>query len=170
LAFATLAALVACIVARRPVVGWGLSAALASHFLRDASVGGLTPLLWPLPLITIPTWSYVLAEFTLFGVPLRWHPAVSRQDGGKGACRILFCVINLGEVLYIIERERSLAQAREVLALIDHLPVIVLPATRDAVLAAAHVKAWKRTHALLRTCPSRSGSMGIPSNQVISSQ
>ena len=50
-------------------------------------------------------------------------------------------IINLGEVLYITEREQGLFQAQKVLAAIDQLPLQIMPATRTAVIAAAHIKA-----------------------------
>lgn len=50
-------------------------------------------------------------------------------------------LINLGEILYIIERERGLILAQKTLAAIEQLPLEILPATRDRVLAAAHLKA-----------------------------
>lgn len=50
-------------------------------------------------------------------------------------------LINLGEVLYIEERQRGLVHAEHVLAAVDSLPVKILPVTRPTVLAAAHVKA-----------------------------
>lgn len=43
--------------------------------------------------------------------------------------------------MYITERERGLAQAQEALGLIDQLPIELVPASREAVLAAAHIKA-----------------------------
>lgn len=58
-----------------------------------------------------------------------------------GRIRILLSVINLGEVAYIVERERGLPHVHETLALIDQLPIDVLPAPREVVLAAAHIKA-----------------------------
>lgn len=53
----------------------------------------------------------------------------------------LISLINLGEVLYITERELGLPEAQAVLAAIEQLPLRILPADKDAVLAAAHVKA-----------------------------
>jgi len=58
-----------------------------------------------------------------------------------GTCAVYCSHINLGEVVYIVERERGLARAQETLGLIDQLPVAVLPASRESVLAAAHIKA-----------------------------
>lgn len=63
------------------------------------------------------------------------------RDAECGNCRVLLSLINLGEVLYITEREAGIARAREALAGIEQLPIHLLPVERDAVLAAAHVKA-----------------------------
>ena len=59
----------------------------------------------------------------------------------QGNTEIYFSLINLGEVLYITERERGLPLAQKTLAIIDQLPLNVLPASRERVLAAAHIKA-----------------------------
>ena len=56
-------------------------------------------------------------------------------------CRVVMCLVNLGEVLYITERERGLAMAQSVLALAERLPLELLDASRDLVLDAAHIKA-----------------------------
>jgi predicted nucleic acid-binding protein len=53
-------------------------------------------------------------------------------------------VNNLGEVLTISERERGLPQAQQVLSAIEQLPIEILEASRDRVLAAAHIKAGYR--------------------------
>jgi ribonuclease VapC len=58
-----------------------------------------------------------------------------------GHCRVALSIINLGEVLYITEREVGLVQAQAVLAALEQLPIEILPATRESVLAAAHIKA-----------------------------
>lgn len=63
------------------------------------------------------------------------------EQSSQGRCKILLSLINLGEVIYITERELGLARAQAALAAIEQLPIEVLPATREAVLAAAHVKA-----------------------------
>ena len=59
----------------------------------------------------------------------------------QGRCRVALSMINLGEVLYITEREVGLVQAQAVLAALEQLPIEILPATREFVLAAAHIKA-----------------------------
>jgi len=55
-------------------------------------------------------------------------------------CQLFMCVVNLGEVAYIVERERGLPRAQETLARIDELPVEVIDADRTLTLAAAHLK------------------------------
>ncbi len=55
--------------------------------------------------------------------------------------RVGLSLINLGEVIYITEREMGLAQAQVALAAIDQLPIEVIGITRERVLAAAHIKA-----------------------------
>ncbi len=58
-----------------------------------------------------------------------------------GSCTAYCSLVNLGEVVYIVERESGFAQAKETLGLIDQLPIEIVPASREAVLAAAHIKA-----------------------------
>jgi ribonuclease VapC len=58
-----------------------------------------------------------------------------------GRCHLCMCVVNLGEVIYIVERERGLPRAQETLARIDELPIEVVDADRTLALAAAHLKA-----------------------------
>ena len=53
-------------------------------------------------------------------------------------------VINLGEVLYIIEREESVQAAQMALAVIDGLPLGRVDASRGLTLEAAHFKALYR--------------------------
>jgi predicted nucleic acid-binding protein len=54
---------------------------------------------------------------------------------------VYLSLINLGEVLYITERERGLVAARRTLAAVDQLPVEIVGVSRATVLAAAHIKA-----------------------------
>jgi len=88
---------------------------------------------------------YVLDSFALLAY-LGGERGMARvreilADSARGQCRACLSLINLGKVLYIIERERSLPQAQATLAAIEQLPLDILPASRGAVLAAAHVKA-----------------------------
>lgn len=55
--------------------------------------------------------------------------------------RVYLSLINLGEALYITERERGLIQARRTLAAVDQLPLEIVGVSRPTVLAAAHIKA-----------------------------
>lgn len=63
------------------------------------------------------------------------------HDASLGEIRAWMSLINLGEVAYITERERGLAKAQEALAMVEQLPIEILPVDRPTVLAAAHVKA-----------------------------
>ena len=88
---------------------------------------------------------YVLDSYALLAY-LAGEPGGSRVreillECAQGHSRACLSLMNLGEVLYITEREAGLVKAQEALAAIDQLPIEILPASRDAVLAAAHVKA-----------------------------
>lgn len=63
------------------------------------------------------------------------HEAVLKEN------HAFMSLMNLGEVVYITERERGLAKAQEVLAVVERLPIEILPVNRQTVLAAAHIKA-----------------------------
>ena len=63
------------------------------------------------------------------------------HDASLGKSHVSLSLINLGEVAYITERERGLAKAQEVLAMVEQLPIEILPVDRQTVLAAAHIKA-----------------------------
>jgi PIN domain nuclease of toxin-antitoxin system len=41
-------------------------------------------------------------------------------------CHLSMCMVNLGEVMYIVERERGLSKAQETLARIDELPIEIV--------------------------------------------
>jgi len=59
----------------------------------------------------------------------------------KGACVLYLSWMNLGETLYIVERQRGLQDALSVLGLIKQLPISLLEVTNEQVLEAAHIKA-----------------------------
>jgi ribonuclease VapC len=89
--------------------------------------------------------SYVLDSFAVLAY-LSAEEGMARvqevlADASAGRCTALLSLINLGEVAYIIEREQGLARVHETLGMIDQMPIEVLPASREAVLAAAHIKA-----------------------------
>jgi ribonuclease VapC len=88
---------------------------------------------------------YVLDSFALLaylegeaGMP---KVRAALEGAAAGRHRVYLSLINLGEVLYVVERERGLIEAQQTLAAVDQLPLEVLPVTRATVLAAAHVKA-----------------------------
>ena len=89
--------------------------------------------------------AYVLDSFALLAY-LEAEEGMPRvrqvlNDASAGRCTVHLSLINLGEIAYIVERERGLAQAQEMLCLIDQLSIEILPASREAVLAASHIKA-----------------------------
>lgn len=89
--------------------------------------------------------AYVLDSYALLAHlqeesgKLRVREILAQASAGR--CQVYLSVINLGEIAYIIERERGLPEVHEALGLIDQLPIEVLPAPREVVLAAAHIKA-----------------------------
>ena len=58
----------------------------------------------------------------------------------EGKCHLYMCVVNLGEVVYIVERERGLPKAQETLARVDELPIEMVNVDRTLTLAASHLK------------------------------
>ncbi len=89
--------------------------------------------------------AFVLDSFALLAY-LQDEPAAARVEklmdqAGKGKCRLLLCIINLGEILYITERRGGLVKAQDALALIQQLPIEILPADEQTVFTAAHIKA-----------------------------
>jgi predicted nucleic acid-binding protein len=91
-----------------------------------------------------PVNGYVLDSFAL----LAYFEAESGSDqvrkllesAQKERCHFYLCIINLGEIVYIVERERGLPKAQEVLARIDELPVETVDVDRHLTLAAAHLQ------------------------------
>ncbi len=88
---------------------------------------------------------YILDSFALLAF-LEGEPSADRiqvilQAAQEARAQVYLSVINLGEVLYITERERSLVIAQQVLAAIEQLPLELLDASQTRVLAAAHIKA-----------------------------
>ena len=60
---------------------------------------------------------------------------------GEGKCRLYMSAVNLGEVMYIAERERGLPKAQETLARVDELPIEIVDVNRTLTMTAAHLKA-----------------------------
>jgi predicted nucleic acid-binding protein len=55
-------------------------------------------------------------------------------------CRLFMCVVNLGEVMYILKRERGMAGSQPVLALVNTLPLIIIDADYPLTVSAADIK------------------------------
>lgn len=92
---------------------------------------------------------FVLDTFALLAY-LQDETGASRVEtllerAAKEKCRLCISTINLGEMLYIIERREGVAKTQDALALIRQLSLEILPADEQAVFAAAHIKA---SHAL----------------------
>jgi predicted nucleic acid-binding protein len=91
------------------------------------------------------TADYVLDSYALLayfeGEPGSEQVRRLLEAAKEGQCRLYMCVINLGEVMYIVERERGLPKAQEILARVDELPIEVINVDRTLTLAAAHLKA-----------------------------
>jgi predicted nucleic acid-binding protein len=90
------------------------------------------------------TVQYVLDSYALLAF-LEAEPGSSRvrellKMARAGQCHLYMSVVNLGEVMYIVERERGLPRAQETLARIDELPVEIVNVDRTLTLAAAHLK------------------------------
>jgi predicted nucleic acid-binding protein len=91
---------------------------------------------------------YVLDSFALL-VYLQGEAGMERvkevlHSAERGGTQVYLSWINLGEVMYITERERGVWKARETLARVQALPIQMLDASSHAVLSAAHIKANHR--------------------------
>lgn len=84
--------------------------------------------------------SYAMLAY-LAGEPGKERVKAVLNEAAQDQNQLAISIINLGEVLYITERERSLARAQLALAMIDQLPIEIAAASRESVLSAAHIKA-----------------------------
>ena len=89
--------------------------------------------------------AYVLDSFALLaylgGEDGRERVQSVLEDAAARRHQAYLSLINLGEVLYITERERGLIEARRTLGAVDQLPLQIVGVSRSTVLAAAHIKA-----------------------------
>ena len=89
--------------------------------------------------------AYFLDSFALLAY-LSDEPGADRiekliTDTKQEKCHLFLSIINLGEILYIIERRGGLSRAQDTLVLIRQLPIEILPANEQSVFSAAHIKA-----------------------------
>ena len=89
--------------------------------------------------------NYVLDSFALLAYLANERGAGIVREvleyGQKHARSVRISVINLGESVYIVEREQGLTEAHKAIAAIEQLPVVVVSADRAQTFAAAHIKA-----------------------------
>jgi predicted nucleic acid-binding protein len=88
---------------------------------------------------------YVLDSFALLAY-LNAEPEKERvvevlKQAQTGKSQTLLCTINLGEVLYTVERRRGLPQAQRIQALLESLPIKEIEAERSLVLDAVLINA-----------------------------
>src|ERR1039458_8542585 len=90
-----------------------------------------------------PTGDYILDSYALlayFEAESGSGRVLKLLEAAKaGKCRVHLGVVNLGEIIYITERERGLQKAQEVLARTNELPIKIINADRILTLAAAHI-------------------------------
>lgn len=88
---------------------------------------------------------YVLDSFALLAYLENEVGAPLVQDiltkARQGASQVLISLINYGECIYIVERERGLPQTQAMIGMVDQLPITIVDVDRNQVLAAAHLKA-----------------------------
>jgi predicted nucleic acid-binding protein len=92
----------------------------------------------------VATGEYVLDSYALLAYfeaePESEEVRKLLEAAKEDKCSLYMCVVNLGEVVYIVERERGLPKAQETLARIDELPINIVNVDRTLTLAAAHLK------------------------------
>jgi ribonuclease VapC len=89
--------------------------------------------------------AYVLDSFAVISL-LQEEPGADQVEdvlrrGRDGHADVFLCVVNYGEALYIIERERGLEDAQRATAAIQGWAVRLIDADRLLAQAAAHFKA-----------------------------
>ena len=89
--------------------------------------------------------AYVFDSFAVVGYLANEPSAPFIRDllkqARKGTVELWLSVINYGEVLYIVERERGLQAAQRTIGIIDQLPISIADVDREMVFSAAHFKA-----------------------------
>jgi ribonuclease VapC len=89
--------------------------------------------------------AYVLDSFALLAY-FQSEPGSPRikavlTQAEKQQAQVYLSIINYGETVYIIEREKGLTAAQQLIAAIDQMPINVVEADRKLTFAAAHIKA-----------------------------
>jgi len=89
---------------------------------------------------------FVLDAWAILALLQKEEPAASRvkgllEEAEQGAVELFISIINLGEVYYRIGKVKGEGEAQATLAEIRRLSLAVMPATEEAVFAAARLKA-----------------------------
>lgn len=88
---------------------------------------------------------YVLDSFAIIAY-IRHQPGHLRvhsllQQAQSLSCQLYMSEINVGEVLYIIERERGLTYVQDFTSTLKESPIQLVPASFERIQIAAHLKA-----------------------------
>ena len=87
----------------------------------------------------------VLDSYALIAHLMGQPPGAAVRDflhrGASGEISLFMSVINLGEVVYTVEKRKGLAAAQDALSAIEELPIILEEATKAQALWAARFKA-----------------------------
>ncbi len=91
--------------------------------------------------------SYALIAF-LTGEPGEKEIGRLLAEASNGQCEMFMSIVNLGEVLYMTEREAGIPGVQDVLGRLNELPIHIIDADRVQTFAAAHIKAhWAIAYA-----------------------
>jgi predicted nucleic acid-binding protein len=89
--------------------------------------------------------AYVLDSFAVLGYLQNESSASFIRDllkqARKGTIDLWLSLMNYGEILYIVERERGLQAAQRTIGIINQLPISIADVDRHMVFSAAHFKA-----------------------------
>ena len=88
---------------------------------------------------------FVLDAWAILALLQGEEPAASRvkqllEQAGRGDIELSISIINLGEVIYRIGKEKGETEAYETLGQLRRLPMTVLPASEEAVSGAVEFK------------------------------
>ncbi|MBI3894729.1 MAG: type II toxin-antitoxin system VapC family toxin [Acidobacteria bacterium] len=89
-------------------------------------------------LIILDTWAMIAY---LHSEPAAREVRQALRRARKREVLVLFSLINYGECMYIVERERGIEEAEHAANVIDQLALEVVSVDRPLVFAAAHLKA-----------------------------
>jgi predicted nucleic acid-binding protein len=90
--------------------------------------------------------TYVLDSFALiayfFDEPGAKRVQVLLNDAEQGSCDIWATTVNVGELLYKLEREKSREAVADALVMLRILPIQIAVADLELTRRTAHIKAW----------------------------